>query len=257
MPRKKKEHPLETASRPKRKPGSVTSKPTAKKPKAAASKSKPAAKPALSKTPKAKKTAVARPGKKAHASASAKKNVKPKSSWKPAKYGETQVVAFIRDPNCIFVYWEIAAQKLEQVKNELKHEYEKSRLILRMFRSQEDGSADLIYEIEVSPEDMNRYLPVHEPGRGYFVEVARKAPSGKVVVIARSNALTAPIAGFSPQVAPGWVPPPELEDYLADELEVGPENLPPPGALGGISSAEAQRRRAKFRDTFSSFGRQN
>jgi hypothetical protein len=255
MPRKKKERSLETASRPKSKTGSVKAKATAKKPKAAAVKSKTAVKPALSKVPKTKSPAKARSTKKIPASA--KKTSKSKSSWKPAKYGETQVVAFIRDPNCVFVYWEIAAQKLEQVKNELKHEYEKSRLILRMFRSQEDGRADLIYEIEVSPEDMNRYLPVHEPGGAYFVEVARKAPSGKVVVIARSNALTAPIAGFSPQVAPGWAPPPELEDYLAEELEVGPENLPLPGAVGGISSAEAQRRRAKFRDTFSSFGRQN
>ena len=137
----------------------------------------------------------------------------------------------------------------------MKNDYAKSRLILRMFRSQEDGSSDLIYEIEVNPEDMNRYLPVHEPGRGYFVEVARKTPSGKVVVIARSNSLTAPFAGFSSQVEPEWAPSPELEEYLAEELEVGPDNLPAPGAVGGVSSADAQRRRAKFRDTFSSFGR--
>jgi len=248
MPRKKKEQTLEKASRPKRKAVTTTSKTAAKKTKAPASKSKTAAKPKLSKIPKAKSP------KKAPV-VSSRKALKSKDSWKPAKNGETQVVAFIRDPNCIFVYWEIASQKLEQVKNELKNDYAKSRLILRMFRSQEDGSADLIYEIEVNPEDMNRYLPVHEPGRGYFVEVARKTPSGKVVVLARSNTLTAPFAGFSSQVEPGWAPSSELEDYLAEELEVGPDNLPAPGAVGGVSSADAQRRRAKFRDTHSSFGR--
>ncbi len=247
MPRKKKEQSLETTSRPKRK--TTASKAPAKKAKAPASKSRAASKPKLSKPPKTKS-----PAKKAPV-ISIRKALKSKDSWKPAKNGETQVVAFIRDPNCIFVYWEIASQRLEQVKNELKNDYAKSRLILRMFRSQEDGSADLIYEIEVSPEDMNRYLPVHEPGRGYFVEVARKTPSGKVVVLARSNSLTAPFAGFSPRVEPEWAPSPELEDYLAEELEVGPDNLPAPGAVGGVSSADAQRRRAKFRDTFSSFGR--
>jgi hypothetical protein len=249
MPRKKKEQSLETASRPKRK--AVASKAAAKKPKTSVSKSKTASKLKTSKTKKTKSLVKKAPV------VSSRKALKSKASWKPAKHGETQVVAFIRDPNCIFVYWEIASQRLEQVKNELKNDYAKSRLILRMFRSQEDGSADLIYEIEVSPEDMNRYLPVHEPGRGYFVEVVRKTLSGKVVVLARSNSLTAPFAGFSSQVEPGWAPSPELEDYLAEELEVGPDNLPAPGAVGGVSSADAQRRRTKFHDTFSSFGRQD
>ncbi|HET9869890.1 MAG TPA: DUF4912 domain-containing protein, partial [bacterium] len=232
----------------------------------AAAKAPRAAKPAAKAPARAKKTAsVPKP-----AASKARKAVRPKSpakaarskapakgSWKPAKYGETQVVAFIRDPNCIFVYWEIAAQKLEQVQKELKGEYAKSRLVLRMFRSREDGQADLIYEIEVSPEDMNRYLPVHEPGRGYYVEVARKTASGKVVVLARSNALSTPTAGFSPLVDRAWTPAPALEEYLTEELEVGPDQLPAPGALGGVSSAEAQRRRRKFLDTFSSFGSPN
>ncbi len=188
-----------------------------------------------------------------------KKGARLKSAWSPAKHGETQVVAFIRDPNCLFVYWEIAAQKLEQVKAELKNEYAKSRLVLRMFRSREDGSADLIYEIEVNAEDMNRYLPVQEPGGGYFVEVARKTASGKVVVIARSNALTAPMIGFSPRVDSSWAPVSEMEQYLAEELELelGPDNLPVSGVVGGISSAEGQKRRRKLGQTFSSFTNNN
>ena len=254
MPRKKKEATQETASRSKAK---AASKPAAKarKAKSAALKPKKPAKPlsAAKSGPKTKTAPALKP------KGAGKKNAKLKSAWSPAKYGETQVVAFIRDPNCLFVYWEIAAQKLEQVKAELKNEYAKSRLVLRMFRSREDGSADLIYEIEVNPEDMNRYLPVQEPGGGYYVEVARKTASGKVLVIARSNSLTAPMIGFSAQVEAAWQPAPEMERYLAEELELelGIDNLPVSGVVGGISSAEAQRRRRKLGQTFSSFTNQN
>ncbi|HVM32255.1 MAG TPA: DUF4912 domain-containing protein [bacterium] len=240
MPRKKKETAPKTASRPKSK---------AAKPKAAAAKPK---KPVKAKKAPAAKPKAPKPKTPAKPSA--------KSSWKPAKYGETQVVAFIRDPNCLFVYWEIASQKLDEVKAQLKGEYAKSRLVLRMFRDREDGGSDLIYEIEVNPEDMNRYLPVSEGGRGYFVEVARKTASGKVFVLARSNSLLAPGVGFSPQVDPTWAPRQELQDYLAKELEleIGPDHLPVSGLVGGISSAEAERRRRRFRETFSSpFGSQN
>ncbi|MGH7739538.1 MAG: DUF4912 domain-containing protein [bacterium] len=180
-----------------------------------------------------------------------------KGSWKPAKFGETQVVAFIRDPNCLFVYWEIASQKLERVKKELTTEYAESRLVLRMFRARTDGQADLIYEIEVDPQDMNRYLPIYESGGGYFVEVARKTASGKVVVLARSNILQTPSRGFSSETDPEWEPSPQIARYLAEELEVGSENLPEPGALGGVSSAGAPGLRRKALEIFSSFSRRN
>lgn len=252
MPRKKKEVAPQKTARSK-------AKPAARKPKSS-SKPKAAVKTSATKTRSAAKPKTARKAKPGLAARKAPvgKSLSAKSSWKPAKFGETQVVAFIRDPNCLFVYWEIAAQKLEQLKKELKGEYAESRLVLRMFRTRNDGQADLIYEIEVDPRDMNRYLPIHESGGGYFIEVARKTASGKVLILARSNILQAPTRGFSPETDPEWEPSPRIEQYLAEELEVGPENLSKPEALGGVSSAGAQEaRRRKALEVFSSFGRRN
>jgi hypothetical protein len=245
MPRKKKEESTETAARPKRKASAV--KKTALK-RSAVKKAVSAKTPKKSPAPKAAKVSRA----------AAPPKSKAKISWKPPQYGETQVVAFIRDPNCIFVYWEVASQKLAEVQEQLKGEFAKSRILLRMFRDKGNGAAELLYEVEVNPESMNQYLPVEEPGFSYFVEVVRKAVSGKVALIARSNTVSPPGRGLSRVIDSNWMPAGELAQYLSEELE-GTETfpVPGPGEVGGVSSAESQRRRAKARETFSSFWSKN
>jgi len=247
MPRKKKEESTETAARPRRK-ASIGKKTALKK--GPASKKKDIS----SKTPK--RSAAPKAAKLSRAAAQPKS--KTKISWKPPQYGETQVVAFIRDPNCIFVYWEVASQKLAEVQQQLKGEFAKSRILLRMFRDKGNGGAELLYEMEVSPESMNQYLPVEEPGFSYFVEVVRKAVSGKVALIARSNTVSPPGKGYSKVIDSNWTPAAELAQYLSEEMEETETfPVPGPGEVGGISSAESQRRRSKARESFSSFWSKN
>jgi hypothetical protein len=246
MPRKKKEESTETAAKPKRKTTSIK-KTKLKTPKAVKSPVKRAAQAS---------TVAKSPRQARGASASLKLKSKSKTAWKPPQYGETQIVAFIRDPNCIFVYWEVASQQLAEVKDQLKSEYPKSRMLLRMFRERGDGGTELLYEVEVNPDSMNQYLPVEEPGFAYFVEVVRKTVSGKTVVIARSNTVSPPGKTFSRVIDSQWLPPQELMHYLSLELEGeshADETAGPGESVGGVSSAEFQRRRTKARESFSSF----
>lgn len=55
------------------------------------------------------------------------------------RHGETQVVAFLRDPHCLHVYWEVAEESLGAMKNQLGASHLSSGLVLRLFRSEMEG----------------------------------------------------------------------------------------------------------------------
>lgn len=226
MPRKKKSESVSTASK-------------------APAKAKSAAKPktkAISSTPKKIKAP-----KIPRATSTPKKSVGSKvqaSTWKrPARQGETQMVAFIRDPHCIFTYWEVTPQSIEAVKQQLREEYKDSAMVLRVFRTGADGQAELIQEIRVQPGEMNRYVELKEGASGsYFIEIAQKTASGRTVIYARSNhIMTGTSAAFGE--APTGTSAAQLETpagLLGYFSEV--EEAADPVAVRGLSSAEAHRR---------------
>ncbi len=152
------------------------------------------------------------------------------------------MVAFIRDPHCIFTYWEVTPQSVESVKRQLMEEYKDSIMVLRVFRTGADGQTELIQEIRVEPGEMNRYVELQEgtPG-GYFVEIAQKTVSGRTVVYARSNKVLTGAAYASPdgsEKSPGqWEIPSGLLEYFAEVEETAD-----PITFRGLSSAEAHRR---------------
>ncbi len=147
---------------------------------------------------------------------------KPKRSRLP-RYGQTQLVAFVRDPNCIFTYWEVTPETLADVRRQLMDEYEGSSMVLRLLRTKADGSTELLEEITVNPGEMNRYVNLEEAGGSYILEIGHKAPSGKFVALARTNSIqTGPSMGMGPDSAaerPGeWSVPGEIQDYFSDEI---------------------------------------
>ena len=201
--------------------------------------------------PKVPKTAAKKPGrpKKTETakavktlSASTKAHSKGESSWKRLpRQGETQMVAFIRDPHCLFTYWEVTPQRVEEVKRELMGEYQHSSMVLRVFRTGVDGRTELIQEIRVEPGEMNRYVQLKEGASGsYYFEIAQKTPSGKTLVYVRSNKIMAgssfDLQGAKTAAEGHWETPAGILEYFAQEET---ESL----VTGrGVSSAEAQRR---------------
>lgn len=217
--------------------------------------SKAAPKPNRATAPKTVKKAAA--PKAAKTSKTAQKITKPvwpklKSSDLPAKkqnrQGETQMVAFIRDPHCIFTYWEVTPESVEAVKRQLMDEYKDSSMVLRVFTVNPDGDAQLLYEIQVNPGEMNRYLELKETGGVYFVEVARKTASGRVVAYARSNRIAtgpggASWPGSSSSMDPKWEPPSGILQYFSEEGEEGSTFATP----GGPSSFDSlKRKKARY-----------
>lgn len=231
MPRKKKEETATASPKPKRalkvKPASKTAKAPAKKTTAL----------------KTTKTAGVKRAPKALKAVSPQKT-ETASSKKMNRKGETQMLAFIRDPRCIFTYWEVTPESIAAVKQQLMDEYKGSSMVLRVFRTGPDGQAELIQEIKVEPDEMNRYVELGETTGSYFIEIAQKTASGKTVVYARSNRVVTGLSVDSPMGAshssdPKWEMPAGLLEYYSEEIE-HPESLSRQGQ--GISSAEAHRK---------------
>ena len=153
------------------------------------------------------------------------------------------MVAFIRDPHCIFTYWEVTPQSIEAVKQQLMGEYKDSAMVLRVFRTGADGQAELIQEIRVEPGEMNRYVELKEGASGsYFIEIAQKTASGRMVVYARSNkVMTGTSVGSEGRTegasSPQWETPAGLLEYFSEV-----EETTDPLTVRGLSSAEAHRK---------------
>lgn len=175
------------------------------------------------------------------------------STWKkPKRQGETRMVAFVRDPYCLFTYWEVTPQSAAAVQKQLMDEYRGSSMVLRVFKVGADGREELIDEIEVGPDEMNRYVELRETGGSYFIEIAQKTVSGKTVPYARSNKIITSSTGApaaQAQDTPSGDPPAGFLEYFAEMAES--ESFFPPK---GISSAENQLRKRNryFSSPFSS-----
>jgi hypothetical protein len=154
------------------------------------------------------------------------------------RYGETQVIAFIRDPRCIYTFWEVAPEGVEAVKRQLKEEFKNSSMVLRVFRINPQGESQFLYEIEVAAGSMNRYLEVDGEGQGYFVEITQKTVSGKYFVYARSRNLTLPGSSPSSKIDSQWIPSAGLEEYFEQEVAA------PSGVA--LSSAQGQKSKRQF-----------
>ncbi len=189
--------------------------------------------PKAEKSPAAKKTVLSRPA------------IPPSATKKLPKRGETQMVAFIRDPECIFTYWEVTPESVESVKRQLMDEFQNSSMVLRVFHMDGPDQVHLIREIFVEPHEMNRYIEIGDKNGGYFLEIAQKAASGRTVVYARSNKIMLGFSGQSGAPASGdpkWETPAGLLEYFSHE-EYTETFLTP----GGISSAESiKKKRGRY-----------
>ncbi len=158
-------------------------------------------------------------------------------------YGQTQLVAFVKDPRCVFTYWEVTPEKIQQVKRELKDEFKNSSMVLRVFKVWPEGEKQFLFEIDVEPDEMNRYIELPEPVSNHCLEIAQKTQSGRYVTYVRSNIL----APSSTRNGPGTgsfafsepaQPVQGLLDYYNQQGYADPSLVP-----GGISSAENQKRK--------------
>ncbi|MFO7849249.1 MAG: DUF4912 domain-containing protein [Spirochaetia bacterium] len=89
----------------------------------------------------------------------------------PDRYNTTRIVLLLRDPEWAYVYWDLGADKLEEIKSQPNYQ----GLFLRVYEYRGDlpSKANLIdfFDIEVEEEDDSRYISLNKPGNDYRVEL--------------------------------------------------------------------------------------
>jgi hypothetical protein len=114
----------------------------------------------------------------------------------PASYEEDRIVLLVRDPYWIHAYWDISRRKLLEAKAEFGDEWDSVRSILRVYDVTEvdfDGTnAHSYFDVDIGGGATNWYINSRVPNRTYCVDIGLISPSGRFLVLARSNRATTP-----------------------------------------------------------------
>lgn len=129
----------------------------------------------------------------------------------PSGYGKDRIVAMVRDPWWIFVYWEITPQREEQVKEQIKKNKQNFKeSILRVYDvvdATEFNRNKINNYFDITLKDMARnwYVDMGSPGRHWCVEIGLVSKEGDFYALAKSNIVTTPRFGISDILDEQWM----------------------------------------------------
>lgn len=114
----------------------------------------------------------------------------------PLPRAEDKIVLMVRDPHWIFVYWDISQQSLREAKVTFGDEWGGVRMILRVYDVTgidfDGGNAHSYFDIGIGDGARNWYINTEAPEKSFLVDVGLLSPSGRFVLLARSNCVTTP-----------------------------------------------------------------
>ena len=111
-------------------------------------------------------------------------------------HADDKIVLMVRDPYWIHVYWDVSGQSLREAKVAFGDEWDGVHTVLRVYDVTgvdfDGGNAHSHFDIEAGGGATNWYINSQVPGRTYCVDIGLLSPSGRFVVLARSNKATTP-----------------------------------------------------------------
>jgi hypothetical protein len=118
-------------------------------------------------------------------------------------------VALVKDPNWIFSYWEITADRFRDLEKKFKDDWTSCSMALRVYDRASKGQ----FDVNISYEARSWYVSV-APGGRYQVAIGIMTPAGKFVTIAESEVVETPRGRMSDRVDEKWVVPDELYERI-------------------------------------------
>ena len=127
----------------------------------------------------------------------------------PESYGRDRVVALVRDPYWLHVYWELNPAAVSRAEAALGQDWPGAKAVLRLVDvTSEDTTShaeSVVRDIEIHGGTNNWYIDVPNPPRSYRVDLGFRAKSGRFYVSARSNVVNTPKPGVSDKIDENWV----------------------------------------------------
>lgn len=121
-------------------------------------------------------------------------------------YVETNVTLIPRDPHCMFAFWEITGERVEQMKSELGSMADNCVYTLRVYdvtyKDFDGHNANEWFDLDRLHMN-SRYLDMKD-GTTYCAEIGVRLSSGEFYPFARSNFISTPPAGVSPRNELMW-----------------------------------------------------
>lgn len=112
----------------------------------------------------------------------------------PSNYGEDRISLLARDPNWLYVYWEITKEKIDAFIMEFGSEvWDKSIPVLKVTNITKGESS----YIRINDFSDSWYINVQEPNSLYMVEIGRRVSDSFFISIAQSNQVSTPCNNMS------------------------------------------------------------
>lgn len=121
----------------------------------------------------------------------------------PYQYDQDKIVLQVRDPWWVHAYWEVRASTLERLRNEFKDAFFRAKRILRVYDVSHiifnGTNAHRFFDIQINELANNWYIDTGGPGRSWCLDLGLLLPSGRFIIVVRSNTVQTPLEG------PSWI----------------------------------------------------
>ncbi len=131
----------------------------------------------------------------------------PEAPELPGEYGETKIVCLVRDPEWVFIYWEISPERraeLGLIKG--KHNRDMAFRVYDVSGIEFDGTNPIsFFDVPINDTAVSWYLKIPEPARSYCIDLGVYSEEGNFITIARSNVVTTPRTDAAWQREEEWL----------------------------------------------------
>ena len=128
----------------------------------------------------------------------------------PEGYGVTEASLLPRDPNWMFIYWEVTADsKAEVCRKHGQDIFQKSRQVIRVYDVTGVGdigqAGQKYFDVPIMAEAKSWYINVQESGRTYCCEVGLITSDGRFIGLVRTNTVALPVGRVSEVTDEKWM----------------------------------------------------
>jgi hypothetical protein len=138
-----------------------------------------------------------------------KNNTAPEAEHKalPEGYGVTEAALMPRDPNWMFLYWEITENSRKNTcRAHGEDVFQKGRQVIRVYdMTGNDGQGTRYFDIAVRLDAGSWYVNVQEGGRSYCCELGLVMPDGTFIGLVKTNTVNLPAGRVSDVTDEKWM----------------------------------------------------